>query len=61
MKIVESNGRTRIFADEGKRVTNGDGVYALYVALAVGSSPDGYTEITEEEYQKIVEERNAEN
>lgn len=56
MEIVEMDGRTHIFAGEGKRVSNGDGVYALDVALGVGDSPEGYYEISEEEY-RLAEEK----
>lgn len=60
MEIVEKNGRTHILAGEGKRVSNGDGVYALDVALGVGDSPEGYYEISEEECEAIRKE-NEEN
>ena len=56
MEIVEMNGRTHILAGKGKRVSNGDGVYALDVALGVGDSPEGYYEISEEEY-RLAEEK----
>ena len=55
MKKCEINGQTHIIADKGMRVTNGDGVYAFEVVLSVGASPDGYKEIPEEEYRKILE------
>lgn len=43
-------------ADEGMILTNGE-IYGKVIALGKGDSADNYHEITEEEYQKILEER----
>lgn len=40
-------------ADEGKVLTNGE-VYGRIIALGSGDSADNYHEITEEEYNSIV-------
>lgn len=42
-------------ADEGMILTNGE-IYGRVIALGKGDSADNYHEITEEEYQKILEE-----
>ena len=44
-----------IFADEGKVLTDGES-YGTPISLGTGRSPDEYTEITIEEYEKILEE-----
>lgn len=53
--------RTVLFADEGMIITDGE-VYARGVALAEGLSEDNYYEITQEEYDRIEQEKHgAEN
>lgn len=48
-----------IYADEGKILTNGE-IYGRSIFLAVGLSETDFYEITEEEYEKIMEERETE-
>jgi hypothetical protein len=50
--------RTKIVicADEGKILTNGE-IYGRIIYLADGMSEEGFYEITEAEYQKILEEQ----
>lgn len=50
--------RTVIYAEQGKVLTNGE-VYGKQIFLADGESADNYSEITEEEYQKIQAESEA--
>ena len=47
-----------LIADEGKILTNGK-IYGRMIFLADGMSEDGFYEITEAEYQKILEEQEA--
>lgn len=51
VKVI--NGRTHLFADEGKMVTNGAEIYGKEIALEVGLSSDGFHEIPEEEYEAM--------
>ena len=44
---------------EGMRLTNGEVLAEGEVYLGKGDSPDNWYEITEEEYQKIMAEREA--
>ena len=50
--------RNVLYADEGKILTNGE-IYGKVIYLAEGESADGYTEITEEEYNRIEAEKAA--
>ena len=47
---------TKITASNGMVLTNGE-TYSLDVYLGVNDSPENWHEITEEEYNKIVEEQ----
>ncbi len=51
VKVID--GRTHLFADEGKMVTDGAEIYGKEIALEVGLSSDGFYEITEEEYAEM--------
>lgn len=48
--------RTVIYADEGKILTNGE-IYGKQIFLAEGVSEDDFYEITEEEYNALMEVR----
>ena len=50
--------KTILVADEGKILTNGE-IYGRMIFLADGVSEDGFYEISEEEYQKMLDERDA--
>lgn len=45
--------RTVIYADEGKILTNGE-IYGKQIFLAEGVSEADFHEITEEEYEKLM-------
>lgn len=47
-----------LYADKGKVLTDGI-LYGTTISLAEGKSADKFYEITEEEYGKIIEEREA--
>lgn len=47
--------RTVLYAEDGKVLTNG-GIYGKQIFLADGVSESDFYEITEEEYQTILEE-----
>ena len=49
--------RVVLYADNGKVFTNGTD-YGKIIYLADGVNPDDYYEITDEEYNKILEEQN---
>lgn len=51
--------RTVIKASKGKVLTNGE-IYGKEIFLAEGVEPSTFHEITEEEYQKILEAQDAE-
>ena len=51
--------RTVLYADEGMILTNGE-AYGKTVFLADGVSENDFYEITEDEYEKIVEEKTIE-
>ena len=48
--------RKTIYADAGKVVTNGE-IYGKSVFLAKGVSEDDFYEISDEEYQNILKEK----
>lgn len=43
-------------ADEGKVITNGE-IYGKTILLGNGDSADNYREITEEEYNSVISEK----
>lgn len=51
--------RKVIYADDGKVLTNGE-IYGSTIFLADGVSEGDFYEITDEEYQKILEEHEKE-
>lgn len=48
--------RKTIYADAGKVVTNGE-IYGKSIFLAKGLSEDDFYEISDEEYQNILKEK----
>ena len=50
-------GRETLKAREGYRYTNGVDIHGEIIYLAEGMSADSFYEITEEEYNKILEEQ----
>ena len=48
--------RTVIYAEDGKVLTNGE-IYGRQIFLADGVSESDFHEITDEEYQKILDEQ----
>ena len=46
-----------LYADEGKKLTNGTTVYADFLRLGDWDNADNYTEITLEEYENILQEQ----
>lgn len=59
MKITDINLK-KLDPSEGMRLTNGTDIAEGSVYLGVGDSADNWYEITEEEYNKIMAEREAE-
>ena len=59
-KII--NGIPQIFlvAEKGMVVTDGDATYGSVVRIANGVSEDAFYEITEEEYERILDEKTNE-
>ena len=51
--IILSSDKMKIYAEEGKRLTNGV-IFGKVIDLGAGDLPDNYNEITETEYQKII-------
>ena len=58
--IVTDINLKRLDPSEGMRLTNGTDIAEGSVYLGVGDSADNWYEITEEEYNKIMAEREAE-
>ena len=59
MIIDNSNGLTRILADEGKKITNKDrSFFADFIYLGKNDSPDNYEEVGREIWKQLIEEEN---
>lgn len=54
MIIENNNERYVLYADDGMILTNNE-IYGKEIWLSVGEQPSGFTEITEIEYEKIME------
>lgn len=52
--------RIKLIASDGFVLTNGE-IYGTEVYLGTGDSVDNWHEITEEEYEKLIEEATEEN
>lgn len=50
--------RIVLYADKDKVLTNGE-IYGAQIFLAEGESPDDYREITQKEYQSILDGEGA--
>lgn len=59
MIIENFKGITRIFADEGKKITNKDrSFFADFIYLGKNDSPDNYEEVGREIWKHFIEEEN---
>ena len=59
MIIDNSNGLTRILADEGKKITNKDrSFFSDFIYLGKNDSPDNYEEVGREIWKHFIEEEN---
>ena len=59
MIIENFKGITRIFADEGKKITNKDrSFFSDFIYLGKNDSPDNYEEVGREIWKHFIEEEN---
>ena len=59
MIIDNSNGLTRILADEGKKITNKDrAFFSDFIYLGKNDSPDNYEEVGREIWKHFIEDPN---
>ena len=59
MIIENCKGMTRIFADEGKKITNKDrSFFSDFIYLGKNDSPDNYEEVGREIWKHFIEEEN---
>ena len=59
MIIDNSNGLTKLLADEGKKITNGDkSFFSDFIYLGKNDSPDNYEEVGREIWKHFIEEEN---
>ena len=59
MIIDNSNGLTRILADEGKKITNKDrSFFSDFIYLGKNDSPDNYEEVGREIWKHFIEDPN---
>ena len=59
--VIENkvNGIIRLFADEGKKITNKDrSFFADFIYLGKNDSPDNYEEVGREIWKHFIEEEN---
>ena len=58
MEIIKIDNRIHVIADKGMVCTNGKGTDGVDIALAEELTSEGFYEITREEYDRIMAERN---
>ena len=59
MIIENYKGMTRIFADEGKKITNKDrSFFSGFIYLGKNDSPENYEEVGREIWKHFIEEEN---
>ena len=59
MIIDNSNGLTKLLADEGKKITNKDrSFFSDFIYLGKNDSPDKYEEVGREIWKHFIEEEN---
>lgn len=59
MIIENFKGITRVFADEGKKITNKDrSFFSDFIYLGKNDSPDNYEEVGREIWKHFIEEEN---
>ena len=59
MIIENYKGMTRIFADEGKKITNSErSFFSDFIYLGKNDSPDNYEEVGREIWKHFIEEEN---
>ena len=59
MIIENCKGMTRIFADEGKKITNKDrSFFSDFIYLGKNDSPNNYEEVGREIWKHFIEEEN---
>ena len=46
----------KLIADDGMMLTNGESTYCKKVYLAIGTTPDDWREVTEQEAEKAMED-----
>ena len=59
MIIDNSNGLTKLLADEGKKITNKDRTFfSDFIYLGKNDSPDNYEEVGREIWKNFIKEKN---
>lgn len=59
MQIIINNGITKLFADEGKKITNSErSFFSDFIYLGKNDSPNNYEEVGREIWKHFIEEEN---
>lgn len=59
MQIITNNGITKLFADEGKKITNSEmSFFSDFIYLGKNDSPDNYEEVGREIWKHYIIEEN---
>ena len=59
MKVINSDKFIKIFADEGKKITNANqDFFSDFIYLGKNDSPDNYEEVGREIWKHFIEEEN---